>query len=85
MKLRLYSIYDAATEAYMNPVYLHTKAHAIREVGAAVNDPNHQFYQNAADLTLFELGEWDDATGRVEMHEANINLGCLLEMKNKAE
>lgn len=65
MKMIVCSIKDRAADAYGRPFYVPAVGVAIRsfqdEVNRAADDS--QIYQHPEDFDLFELGEFDDATG----------------------
>ena len=84
MLLKMYSLYDSKTEAYIAPFYSKAKGDAIRQVTQIVNDPNskHDFGKYPEDFTLFEVGVFDDTTGMIMPHSANESLGCLVNFKN---
>ena len=44
-----------------------------------MNDDKLPFSLAPGDYTLFELGEYDDCTGQMTMHEAKISLGTATE------
>lgn len=65
MKMIVCSIKDRAADAFGRPFYVPAVGVAIRsfqdEVNRAADDS--QIYQHPEDFDLFELGEFDDATG----------------------
>lgn len=63
MKLQIFSVYDRAVGAFMNPFYARSKGEALRSFSEAVNDEKHNFHRNAADYSLLYLGEFDDNAG----------------------
>lgn len=63
MILKVYTALDKAVNAYLQPFFCRSKGEAIRSFTTAVNDPDHQFHKHAADFSLYELGEWNDAAG----------------------
>ena len=66
MKHKMFSVHDVKAGAYFPPWFLHQVGMAIRCFSDCVNDPEHNFGRHPADYTLFEIGEFDDSTGRVE-------------------
>lgn len=66
MKLLVFSVFDAAVNAFMPPFYMRTKGEAIRAFTEASNDASKPFKANKTDYALFLLGVWDDATGLTE-------------------
>lgn len=73
------AVYDNAVKAYLTPFFQKTRAEALRNFKAAVNDPKHSFNSYAADYTLFALGEFDEETGKFQQYEVFDNLGSALE------
>lgn len=83
MKTKIFCVYDCKAEAYLQPFFMGTKGQAIRAFTEVVNDPNHAFNKHAADYTLFEIGEYDDATAGISAHGAKQSLGTALEFKRE--
>jgi hypothetical protein len=82
MKLKVFTIYDAKAEAYLQPFFLSTKGQAIRSITEALANTEHQFAKYPQDFTLFELGEYDDSNGQMLPHQAPLSLGNLLEFNS---
>lgn len=83
MKHKVFTVYDAASEAYLQPFFLQTRGQAIRSFSDAVNNPEHQFFKHKKDYTLFELGEYEDGSAQFDMLKSPIALGNALEFVNK--
>lgn len=75
MKLKVYTVMDSAVQAYLPPFTARAPGEALRMFEQSVQTPNHQFNRYAADYTLFEVGEFDDATGQIAMHSVMKNMG----------
>lgn len=75
MTMKLFTVWDAKAEAYLQPFFCPTKGQALRSFSAAVNKPDHDLHLYAEDYSLFEIGEWDDSTGIITMLEHRIPLG----------
>lgn len=84
-KVKMVSVYDSAVGAYLPPQFLRSKGEAIRAFINAIGDPKSQFFQHPADYTLFELGEFDDQTGRFEIFAAPIPYGTALEFSARLD
>lgn len=82
MKLKLFTIYDSKAETYSNPFYSQTTGTGIRMFERTVNDSSTQIHEYPHDFTLFEIGEWNDNDGIIEMYEIKRSLGLALEFKN---
>lgn len=81
MQHKIFTIYDVKAECYLPPFNFPKTAMAIRVVTANVADPEHMFCQFPADYTLFELADYDDATGKIHPYNAPLSLGSLVEFK----
>lgn len=73
--MKILSVYDSKADAYLPLFTSPTHGTAIRAFEGAVNQEGHQFQQNAADYTLFSLGDFDEQTGKITLEKAQINLG----------
>ena len=78
---KIYTVYDSKLEAYMQPFFMQSKGQAVRAFTDSVNDPSTQFNKHPEDFTLFELGEYDDSTGKVSNLPTPNSLGVALEYK----
>lgn len=65
MRMRVFSVYDEKAEAFLQPFFTRTVGEAERMFGDAVNDQESPFCKHAADYTLFEIGEFDQALGEL--------------------
>lgn len=79
--LLMFSVYDAATEAFMQPFFARSKGEAVRSFTAAANAEDHQFYKHADDYTLFQIGVFDDGLGEVTP-VTPTSLGTALEYRS---
>ncbi len=61
--LKIFSVYDSKAEAFLNPIFCPTRAVAIRSFTASAINPDSDFCRHPEDFSLFELGEFDPATG----------------------
>lgn len=71
MKQIIVAIKDRAADAFMRPWFVPTGALAIRSFMDEVNrqaDDNNLFH-HSDDFDLYEIGIFDDSTGRIESYE----------------
>ncbi|WNK12947.1 MAG: nonstructural protein [Microvirus sp.] len=66
MKLKIYSVFDAAVKAYLQPFYARSHAEAVRMFSEAANDGKSNFGKHVADYEMYYLGEYDDLAGLFE-------------------
>lgn len=79
---KIYCVYDAKAEAYLQPFFCDSKGLAIRGFTDEVNKPTSPFNKWAADFTLFELGSFDDSSAKFLLHSTPISVGVALEFVN---
>ncbi len=81
MRQKVFCVYDCKAEAFLPPFLCPTAGVALRRFEVTATDVDHDFSRFAADYTLFEIGEFDEVGGFVQMHEAKMNLGTALQFK----
>lgn len=64
---KIVSVYDVKAEFFGTPVFVKSTGEAIRSFGDAVNskEKDNNFAKYPQDFILFEIGEFDDATGEL--------------------
>ncbi len=62
----MFVIYDSKANAYLQPWFLTQQGMAQRAFSDCVNDADHNFGRHPEDYTLFTIGEFDDATAKIE-------------------
>lgn len=63
MQLFVFSVYDKAVGAYLQPFYARAKGEAIRQFTEACHDEKSLFAKHGTDYLLVYLGSFDDVTG----------------------
>jgi hypothetical protein len=85
MKMVICSIRDSAADAYGRPFFLPSVGVAIRSFTDEVNrsSEDNQIYQHPEDFDLFELGEFDDTTGRFVLLDTpkQLALGRMVKVR----
>lgn len=66
MDEKIFAIYDAKAEAYMQPFFVQAQGVATREFDKLCNDAEHPIGQHPEDYTLFLLGTWNKWEGHME-------------------
>jgi len=72
---KLFTIHDAAAQAYLAPFVLHAEGIAIRTFTDCINDPDHAFGRHPKDYTLMVIAEFDDSTGLIKPYQSQKPLG----------
>lgn len=77
MKLKVFTVLDSQVGAYLPPFFCRSKGEALRSFADAVNEPKHQFSQHSLDYSLYEMGEYDDASGLFDCDHPRYVIGAM--------
>lgn len=66
MKLFVFSVRDSAVDAFMRPFCVNARGQAIRSFQDEAMDEKSEIHKHAADYELFELGTFDEESGKME-------------------
>jgi hypothetical protein len=85
MKMLVCTIKDRAAEAYGRPFFLLAAGVAIRSFQDEVNRraEDNQVYQHPDDFDLYELGSFDDFSGKFELHDQPKLLALGKQLKDR--
>ena len=81
MILKCFVVFDSKANLYQGPYFSRSSAEMIRNFSyVAAMDTSSVFHKYGADYTLFEVGQFDDATGVISCENslAFINHGNML-------
>lgn len=81
MKLQIFTVYDSKVEAYMQPFFARSIGEALRNWETACNDGESMMAKHPSDYSLFQIGEFDDTNGSINILEAKKALGTAVEAK----
>lgn len=73
--MEIYTVYDQAAEAYLDPFFTPSAGLAIRAFTDAVNSKSHQFGKHPQDYSLIHLGIFDNATAKFLPFDVPKHLG----------
>lgn len=79
MKMKVFSLYDSAAQAFTKPVFAQNQGLVLRSVVDELSNPHSELYKHAMDYTLYEIAEWDDVKGEIKPHPVNVKIGNLNE------
>jgi hypothetical protein len=77
MRLQVFSVYDKAVGAYLQPFFSRSKGEALRSFTSACNEDKHQFNVHSSDYVLFDIGEFDDASGLFSPREPSRIISAI--------
>jgi len=70
MQLKIFTIYDSATQVYNTPFFTLTTAEALRMFKNLVNDNQSAVSQNPEDYTLHQVGTFTNEDAQFDMDQA---------------
>ncbi len=79
MQLLMFTVYDSKAEAYLPPIYNQSRGAAVRAFTDTANDPTTMIGKHPEDYSFFEIASFNDASGRVQMHDVYVSLGVAIE------
>lgn len=86
MELKIFTVYDSKTEAYMPPFFMQSTGQAMRSFEDTINhEKEHVFGKHPEDFTLFELGKFDDQTSTFNLHKTSLPLAKAIELCIKSD
>jgi len=85
MKHKVYAIQDAIAGAFQLPFTTVNEPTAIRMAANAVNQEGTLINLNPSDFRLFNLGEFDDQSGKIEALDIPQHVCDMHELKQGAE
>jgi len=83
MITKIFSMYDSKVEAYNKPFHQTTKGEALRTFIDAVNDERSPMSKHPEDYSLFQIGEFDDQTGKYTSNEKPVHIANAHEFVRK--
>ncbi len=75
MNSEIFSVYDSCAKRYLPPFFAPTIDEALRSFRKICNEPEHAFYQDASDYSLFHLGSFNAEFGTIVGGREPHNLG----------
>lgn len=87
MIYKIVSIHDRATAAYGRPIFVAASGQAIRSFQDEINrnEPNNEMARHPDDYDLYELGLFDDGTGKFETYQEPHQLAIGKQLKIQKE
>lgn len=71
MKMIVCAVKDRASDAYARPLFVRSQGEAMRSFQDEVNRQaeDNQLYNHSDDFDLYELGDFDDNSGKFTLHD----------------
>lgn len=64
-KIKIFSVYDGKTQTFSRPFFEKHLGAALRSWEEACKTPDSPFFKYPTDFVLYEIGEFDEDTGRI--------------------
>ncbi len=84
MEQQIFTVWDSAAGAYLDPFVAPSIEFAIRSFRQAVNTPDHNFQRYPEDYTLFHIGSFSVQTGLIDPQPPN-SMGVAITFLNRPE
>lgn len=81
-QLMQFSIFDSKAQAYLQPFFSINRETAVREFTKAVQSDGN-FSQFSEDYAMFELGTFDQNTGKSELHATPLHVVNAVTLKGQ--
>lgn len=78
--LKVFTVFDSKVGAYLPPIIMRSAPEALRAIGVACADKEHDFHKFAEDYTIFEIAEWDEISGQLKPYPTAISLAKCIEL-----
>ena len=85
MKLKAFIIHDSGVNAFLQPFFMLDTNQALRSFTNEANSPTSQINKSPHHYTLLEIGEFDDETGNLTVHEFRQKICTAVEVKKAEE
>lgn len=83
MKMKMYTFFDSAAQAFTNPFFMHNDGLAIRAFQDNVNSSEENNMSLHPDqFTLFKVAEWDDKNASMDVYETPQRVAIGVELIN---
>lgn len=76
---KIFAVWDNKAEKFMQPFFAETVGLALRYFANNIENEESIMNKYPNDFCLYEIGTFDDASGIIENHNENKNLGMAIE------
>lgn len=81
MILKVYSVYDEKAGIFAQPFFMPNKGTALRAMSGVFKNTEHEFSKFPQDYTIYELGDYDDNSGRINSYDKPEHVCRISELK----
>lgn len=83
MITQIFTIYDSKAKAYLKPFFSVNSDTAKRELSVLVNEPKHNFHDNASDYVLYCNGIFQESNAHFDIFKEPENICNLDQLKKE--
>lgn len=80
-----FSVLDIKAGAFITPFFMQNQMMAVRLFKDCANDPAHMFCRHPDDYALYQVCEFDDASGAITPQEPLEYVGVAKQFKQQQE
>lgn len=80
--MKLVTVYDTKAQAHLGVHVARTTAEALRQFESSCKSPDSNFYKFPSDFILFELGEFDEVTGKLTPYDDKRSIATSAEFSH---
>ncbi|AZL82848.1 nonstructural protein [Apis mellifera associated microvirus 9] len=84
-RFSVFAVYDVKAGSYHPPFYQINKGLAMRSFSDLVANPQSTLYRHPQDFALYELGTFDDVTGKFDVLDTPLHISNATEWVQKPE
>lgn len=79
MNMKIFTVFDSAALAYLEPFFAPTLAVALRMFTEICQKEGHQFNKHPECYALFHIGQFHQETGKLQAEATPMSLGLAIE------
>ncbi|AXH78155.1 MAG: nonstructural protein [Microviridae sp.] len=83
MDIKVFSIMDVKAQVYSNPFFMPHTGMATRAFADLVNDGQSNVSKHPGDFTLYQIGTFDDVTGKLVGLDVPVFINGAIEFVDK--
>lgn len=84
-KLIMFSVYDGKAQCFSRPFFEKNVAGAMRSWEEACKEPSSPFCKYPSDFVLYQIGEFDEDTGKFEDFQPVRMLSAALDFSSSSK
>lgn len=83
MQITIFTVKDLKANAFLKPCFFPSNNAFEHAVAACLTEPDHNFLKYSEDFALYELGSFDDNTGKLTTLDQPLHLCSMDHIKTQ--